>query len=275
MLGAGCWLAGWLDGWDDFPSLRQGLQQLPMTVMLAWAKAKNENCCVFGTGTERFPWPVREGCADFPMEELGYDAIAVLVMLCQVFEVWTEREVDVSGINVFQVLNIPESAVNRRKCDQFNILQHEHKAPRPFIADAGIMIKRMDVLYEVPRGNYQWFPFTNPMDNRHETALAAHLNGTSLDLCGMWMDAAGRFVLLFEFLKPAKAGRFTKKCTLSNIELCCLRIGGSTDTGVFVPTHAMRRLAVGWAEQAYEGFHLGPYMVTRGLYAMAHGLHGA
>ena len=252
----------------------QGEGTLPMTAMLAWAKATNENIVVVGTGGEKFPWPVREGetTREFPMEQIGFDAIAVLEQVCQVFNVSSTPALDMSGVDVHKAMNIPESVVNQRKCEPFGLQGHDDLATTPFFRDAFIMQMPMVTLSTVPDGDYQWFPFCVPKDDRVSAALTACQNKTSLDLMGMWQDVDGRFVLLFEFLKPAKAGKFNEP-VLSNIELYCFRLSGSVESGLFVPSHTLQREAVGWANQAEEGFHLGHFRVLCGLYAVEHGLH--
>lgn len=252
----------------------QGDGKLPMTAMLAWAKANNENVVACGTGDDKFPWPVREGQtpADFPMENIGFDAIAVLELVCRVFNVWSEEPVDMSTVNVCQAMNIPESTVNRRKCDIYDLLHHGKLASTPFFQDDAIMQLPMVTRDSVPDGEYQWFPFSKPTDDRIAAALDACIHGTSLDLNGMWQDADGQFVLLFEYLKPARAGKYKPKPVKSNIELYCFRVNGSVEGDSFSPCRAMLRQPVGWAEQQEFGFHIGHFMVLHGLYATSAGL---
>ena len=263
---------------NDGSSFVPGNNRLPLPVMLAWAKAKNEAMGKLSCGgMQDIPWPMRanQTPAEFPMQEFAEDGNFVVDMFCKVLGVGSNQVLDLSRLDVYAALAWSQEQRNLDILSPYD-LRDEDWNPQPFFKDPHIMGMRMHTRTDVPEGEYQWFPFQTALQNRNAQALVAFHRKEIMELCGMWQENDGEFVLLFECLKPAKAAR-SSPLDLSHIELYCLLLKGAVDphTKQFEPMHPMSRMPVGWADQTFEGFHLGPYLVQSGLYAEVSRMQGA
>ena len=88
---------------NDGSSFVQGNNRLPIPVMLAWAKAKNETIGKLKiTGNFEVPWPTRDNHepSEFPMKEFVEDGNFVVNMFCKFLGVGSDQVPDLSKINV-------------------------------------------------------------------------------------------------------------------------------------------------------------------------------